>query len=235
MNRIVAAGRYESLPVTGERQNLKDMIATVIRSAIFSGELRPGEKINQDELAEHLRVSKIPIREALVTLEAEGLIENVPRRGAFVSALSPDDVIDHFSVVGLVSGALAARATARIEPAQIDHMREVVEAMRGERDPGRFDGLNEDFHRTLNRAARARRLSSVLVLLIKSMPSDFYHHAPAWLDAALDQHIGILRAIEARDPEAVAERVKEHFRDAGTEAVTVLANSGFWADELPAH
>jgi len=63
------------------RPNLQDEVASWVRRAIFSGELKPGERINQDELAERLELSRLPIREAMIALEREGLIRTIPRRG----------------------------------------------------------------------------------------------------------------------------------------------------------
>ena len=68
----------------------KEAAARAIRGLVFAGELRRGAKIDQDALADHLGMSKLPVREALISLAGEGIIETIPRRGAFV-ALDPRD------------------------------------------------------------------------------------------------------------------------------------------------
>ena len=75
---------------------LKQRAAQEIRRRIFAGEMRPGSKVDQDAIAADLGISKLPVREALIALDGEGIIQVAPRRGAFVAELSREDVRDHY-------------------------------------------------------------------------------------------------------------------------------------------
>ncbi|MBP0656595.1 GntR family transcriptional regulator, partial [Mycobacterium tuberculosis] len=85
----------------------KESAAREIRSLVFAGELRPGSKVDQDALAEKLGMSKLPVREALIALAGEGIIETIPRRGAFVADLAREDIRDHYWMLGVISGLAA--------------------------------------------------------------------------------------------------------------------------------
>jgi DNA-binding GntR family transcriptional regulator len=85
-------------PVLARPKNLKHAVASLIRERIFSGGLRPGSRVDQDALAEAFGVSTMPVREALISLEAEALVVNVPRRGSYVADLTRDDVRDHYRI-----------------------------------------------------------------------------------------------------------------------------------------
>ena len=80
------------------RQSLTSAVADKLREKIIRGEIREGEQLRQDAIAAEFQVSRIPVREALRQLEAEGLIIIVPHRGAVVSALSPEDVEELFHI-----------------------------------------------------------------------------------------------------------------------------------------
>lgn len=213
------------------RPNLKETVATHLRSLIFSGELRPGGKIDQDQLAADLGVSKLPVREALITLESEALIENVPRRGAFVARLSETDVRDHYIVFGMASGLAAERAATRLTDAELDRLAQVAAAMEQSTSPEEQEELNFTFHRIINVRGGSRRLRSVLRLLGKSIPTRFFVSQPGWADIAHGDHRAILEALQARDPALARAAAERHLRDSADHAVRILAERGFWADE----
>ena len=101
------------------RPQLSDEVATHLRALIMSGRLRPGERVRLEEIAEQLGVSITPVREALLTLRGEDMVELEPRRGYVVAPLSKQDIIDVFTLQGDIAGELAARATARLTPADL--------------------------------------------------------------------------------------------------------------------
>ncbi len=103
-----------ALGVTAPKQRgaLADDVAAYIRELILTGQLKPGTRVDQDGIGEAMGVSRSPIREAIVVLGQEGLLEVLPRRGAIVAKLTRDDVIDHYELVGLVSGRAASIAAS---------------------------------------------------------------------------------------------------------------------------
>ena len=108
--------RAVSIPPRLERpdvQSVEEVVTNALREAILSGELRPGDRLLQEQLAEQLRVSRIPLRDALRRLEAEGLVRIGPRRGAEVTSLTPSDVKEIYDLrikleTELLEAAIAA-------------------------------------------------------------------------------------------------------------------------------
>src|ERR1700737_3277935 len=95
------------------RRSSGEHAALYIRRLIFDGELRPGARVPQDEIAQTLGISRIPVREALIALEREGWVTIEMHRGAFINAIDAHAVRDHYELYGLVYGFAARRALAR--------------------------------------------------------------------------------------------------------------------------
>src|SRR5207248_11628760 len=98
------------------RRSSGDEAALLIRRMIFDGELHPGERVPQDDVAAMLGISRIPVGEALIALEREGWVTIEMHRGAFVNALDARSVRDHYELVGVVYGLGARLAIARAGP-----------------------------------------------------------------------------------------------------------------------
>lgn len=214
-----------------ERPNLKQVVAGRLRELIFTGGLPPGAKIDQDELARQLGVSKLPIREALITLESEGLVDNLPRRGSFVAPLSRQDIADHYEVFGMIAGMAAARAWAVLDEDDLAGLDDLVRRMEESTSTAEQEELNFRFHRTINRAGASRRLRSVLLLLGKSIPTRYFELVPGWASTAHEHHRAIVDAFRRGDPEAARRTVETHLRDSADLAVAILESRGFWQDE----
>lgn len=213
-----------------ERTNLKDDAARYVRSQIFTGQMKPRHKIDQDLIAATLGISRQPVREAMIQLEGEALVKMVARRGAFVAALTREDIIDHFVIFGLVSGLSARRCVERMPPAELEHLLEVATAMEQTSDPSIQHEMNEEFHRILNRSSGSRRLNSVISLLGNSIPEGLLTRGHEWWASAVDDHRKITAAIQARDGEAASAAVEAHLRNAGLATVAALEARGFWED-----
>jgi len=215
--------------VTPSRPNLKDVIAAEIRELVFSGQLRPGQKVDQTGLSEALGVSRIPIREALIGLEREGLVRNVARRGAFVAPLSREDIRDHFEIYGQLAALASRRAAINIVDEDLERLEVILEKM--EASTADLDAMNDEFHRIINRACASPRLMAVLRLLSESMPARFFENSPEWSSDAQADHRRMLDALRSRDPDASGEATLEHFRTSGHQAASMLEAQGFWSAE----
>ena len=201
------------------RPNLQDEVARWMRRAIFSGELKPGERINQDEIAEKLEMSRLPIREAVIALEREGLIRTIPRRGSFVWDFRREDILDQYEVYAMVSELATERATAHLSPEEFGALRRSVDEMSTHHDPEVRERANDHFHAIINRASHSPRLMWLLGLLASSVPAGF--HDAGWEIAARD-HLEIIDHLERGDAEAAAQAMREHVRHTGRHAVTFL-------------
>lgn len=214
------------------RENLKNEVAKRIRDRILAGSLTPGSRIDQDAVAESLGVSRLPVREALIMLEVEGLVDNLARRGSFVAAVSPEDIRDHFEMFGLLSGIAAGRAAGVLDTSDLETLRANTVQMEQTRDPHELDELNIAFHRHINRAGGSRRLKAVLRMLASNMPTHFFEfHDDAWTARAVKEHWLIFNALESRDGPAAAAAFADHFRSSGDQAVIALNAAGFWPSD----
>lgn len=207
--------------------------AGYIRDRIFAGELRPGDKIDQDIVAQELGFSRLPVREAIITLGAEGLVDNIPRRGAFVARLTPDDVLDHYTIYGVLCGLAAERAAQTLADEDLAELEKLNRLMKRTEDPARQEELNFRFHQIINRAGSSRRLTAVLRMLANNMPSRFFEFTADWGTRAYTEHREIIKALKARDPAAARDTVAAHLRSGGEQGIHMLRAVGFWDEEAP--
>lgn len=219
-------------PRKPKRENLKREAETYLRDLIHSGELKRGERLDQDKIAADLGFSRLPVREAIITLESEGLIENIARRGAFVAHIEKDDILDHYRMYGLVSSIAAARVAELKPPELIERLEIINQQMREATEPARHDLLNFAFHQAINKGGGSRRLIAVLKTLSASMPSNYFQHNTEWeyKHQAIEEHDRVVEAIRNGDPKEAAEQMQLHFAHTGNQAVRMLENAGFWSD-----
>ncbi|MEZ5343054.1 MAG: GntR family transcriptional regulator, partial [Acidimicrobiales bacterium] len=137
------------------RGGLADDVAIYVRELILTGQLEPGSRVDQDAIGDAMGVSRSPVREAIVVLGQEGLLEVLPRRGAIVAHLTREDVIDHYELFGLISGRAASAAAIGLS----DKERHDLQAIHDRFEvaaPSELSALNRDFHRLITRAAPSR-------------------------------------------------------------------------------
>ena len=132
-----------------DRRITADYIADALREAIHGGELDDGAVLNQAALALHFGVSRVPVREAMRQLQAEGLIETQAHRLAIVRGLDLEQLVEIFDLRTLLEGYLIERAVPRIDEVTLRQLRALEEEMRREDDYVRWRELNARFHRTL--------------------------------------------------------------------------------------
>lgn len=211
---------------------LSETVASLLRDRIMSGQLRPGERIRLEEVAQETGLSITPVREALLMLRAEDMVELQPRRGHVVAPLARQDIVDMFGLQGDIAGELAARVAVDITPAHLDDLRQQHERLRRAaqaRQVGRVEQLEFEFHRTINRLAGARKLSWMLRTVTRYTPSRFYAADPEWRAGMVADHEALLGALEARDPVAVRPVMARHFTDGAERLIKHLDGLGVWS------
>ncbi len=218
-------------PRPPRRPNLAEEVSDHIRNAILTGRLRPGERIDQDAIATELGLSRLPVREALIALDGEGLVQTIPRRGSYVQRLTPGDIADHYQIFGHVAGLAASRAAARATDDDVALLRDLQASMVASTTPDELEKLNFDFHRLINSVGGSRRLNSLLRLLSRSLPAHFFEFVPGWSDQAHHQHEQILAAIAAKDPTAAQQAMERHLNASARNAVEALVRQGFFSDD----
>ncbi|MEV0705734.1 GntR family transcriptional regulator [Saccharopolyspora sp. NPDC050389] len=143
---------------TPMRKQLSEEVASYVRELIASGDVRPGEFLRMEPIAEAIGVSTTPVREGLLSLRSEGFIRLVPRRGFVVAHFSRQDVRDLFWGQAQLAGEPAARAAKKITPDRLDELDAIVEQHAkaiavGAED--RIAALGHAFHRNGGPEARA--------------------------------------------------------------------------------
>ena len=210
-----------------ERQTLTAATVRALREKILSGELGDGEQLRQDALAAKYGVSRIPLREALRQLEAEGLVSFYPHRGAVVSTLSLAEIEELFEIRALIEPDMLRRAIPKLTEDDLARAEEILDTARVSfqtEDVGRWGELNWRFHSTLY--APADRPRSMAVIEKLNINIDRYlriqlllTHGTAQAD---DDHRALLAACRARDTAAAVKLLKRHILEAGRSLVRCL-------------
>ena len=208
------------------RRSSANDAALYIRRLIFDGELQPGERVPQDEVAAMLGISRIPVREALIALEREGWVTIEMHRGAFVNALDARSVRDHYELFGLVYGFAAKRALARRSPGLQDELAKLADAINHTDDPEELESLAISFHAAITGAARSPRINVVLRAMSGLVPGNFFELVPAAIEGERRGLTAIVRAMKRRDGDRAATEYLRMMRRQGDNVVTVLRERG---------
>ncbi len=202
-----------------------DAIARALRAEIWQGILKSGQPLRQDELAGRFGVSKIPLREALFQLKAEGLVAFYPNRGAVVAELSPDEVEEiYFMRIALEDAALR-RAIPKLTVADLLRGEQILADLDQEQNIGRWSDLNWEFHATLYAPAKMPRLME----WIKTLHNNIGRYLITYL-AGMDyqrasqaEHRQILEACRRGDIQAASGHLQTHLRLASEQLVAFLS------------
>ncbi len=221
-----------TLDTTSSDGPLVDSVYAILRDAICDGRLEPNRRLAQIPLAEHLGISRTPVRDALQRLAQEGLVRAVSFRGFVVSEFSARQVLDIYEI-RLSLEPLAVRGAApgytELDIAKLNQICEATETTVVQ-DVPRLYALNADFHRALV-APCPNKLGVRLLDQLWQMPSSLrVFHTQAALGTALKasakQHRLIVRAIEeGRDIDAIVALVHEHIAQAQQETIDALADA----------
>lgn len=221
----MASGTLQALAnKVGNRHRTATLfVADVLREAIAAGELREGDQLLQNDIAEALGVSRTPVRESLRLLEAEGWVEFSPHRGAVVAILSSDEVRQIFEIRFALESLALQQSLPRLDAAIFDQAAGVLDQLDVEQDISRWVTLNRRFHLMLYAGAGAR-----LISLIESQ----YDAVDRYLRLELvemdnasdsqDEHRAILVACRARDVARAVALSEPHIAGAGIDLAEAL-------------
>jgi DNA-binding GntR family transcriptional regulator len=211
-----------------KRSTLMNQALTHVRDAIIQGKLKPGDRLIESQLADQMKISRFPIREALRYLEKEGLVENIPFRGSYVSSFSETDMEEIFSLRGAIEGLALQILTNRIDEEKLKRLSTIIKDMeesaqnRNSTDVVACDLL---FHRTICEMSGHRKLLSFWetlehqIYMFLTIEKKVYHPPERYVTT----HIPILEALEKKDSALAHARLRIHLEDAMAQI-----RKGFW-------
>ncbi|MBV9283208.1 MAG: GntR family transcriptional regulator [Acidimicrobiia bacterium] len=216
------------------RRSSGDEAALLIRRMIFDGELRPGARVPQDDVAAMLGISRIPVREALIALEREGWVTIEMHRGAFVNALDARSIRDHYELFGLVYGFAARKAIERSDRELVDRLSAQVRACDATQDPVEFGRSASAFQAGLVDAAQSPRIKVLLRAMSALVPGEFFALVPDAMAVWRRGFMAVLRAIRKGDADAAADECQRAMRRVGEKVVAVFAERGLFQSRASA-
>ena len=216
-------------------QPLRDMVFDVLMSAIMQGQLSPGERLLEVQLADEMGVSRTPVREAIRRLELEGFVVIVPRKGAYVAGLSINDVEEVYEIRTVLETLAVRLAAQRMQPADYAQLDELAEKMCATWQEGNVDNwvsLDASFHELLYKFSRNERLVSMMSNIMEQL-SRYRIISLANVEVrhnSLSEHQDLIEALKRHDSEAAAAAVEKHIENTKQSLVNML-NEKFAAAE----
>jgi DNA-binding GntR family transcriptional regulator len=186
-----------------------------LRRAILSGDMAPGQRLVEEELAGLLAVTRASLRAALFDLTAEGLVERIPNRGARVRAVTRDEAIAITECRMALEGLCAAKAAELVTEAQAARLRQLGEEMErsvADGEPLTYSALNHELHRLI----REISAQTVAADMLERLNGPLVRHQfqlslrPGRPQASLPEHLAMISAIAGRRPAEAEEATRRH-------------------------
>lgn len=196
------------------RQNLTSQVYSILKEMIVNHRFRPGVRLNVEQLAKQIGVSRTPMWEAVQRLIQEGLLKSIPNRGVFMSELTPETAIELYTVRGVLEGLAARLAVQNMDDRIIDKMNKNMEEQRKviERDDLiSFSRLSFEFHSLVSGLCENQILKEMLELIRNKMRPITMHIEPI-LPQLYQDHLNIMETLRRRDPDKAEALFRDHNR-----------------------
>jgi len=199
-----------------EKKCLRDHIYEIIREMILSREIKPGEKIIEEDLSRRIGVSRTPLREALCRLENEQIVKTIPQRGAFVQKLSEEKIIEVFLIREVLEGLVARQATQNMDKGTLTKLHKCLDKIHDKPDNTKFlikyTEADELFHLLLLEVCKNGILISMMetvntylkIIRLRTVV------IPGRAKKTVSEHYQILEAIENKDEHAAENLMRQH-------------------------
>ncbi|OBI92814.1 GntR family transcriptional regulator [Mycobacterium asiaticum] len=194
---------------------VRERAARELRDRILTGTLPAGSRIDLDAITAEFATSRTPVREALLELSYEGLVRVAPRSGITVVGIQPEDVLDSFTILGVLTGQAAAWAAQRITSAELDHLRKLAADVASRSGSNSIGEANWRFHQEIHRAAHSPRLMTQIRQAARVVPSNFLTVFPDHERHSLSEHEELLDALASKDPVRARTIAERHVLEAG--------------------
>jgi DNA-binding GntR family transcriptional regulator len=212
-----------------DRVNLPIRVCDVLRSRIIANELPDGAKLTEDSLAKELGVSRTPVREAFNRLAQEGLVTVFPGRGAFVATLSFSDMVQLLEIRETLEGMAARLATNRLTKTNLEKLRRQMEVALEKSVGNDYTGyldVDRRFHESLISASGNQHLSQLMKSLRDRIQMLRRRSVilPGRAHKSFQEHLQIIDALAARDPDLAEERIRIHIRNVKSDLTIAMAD-----------
>jgi len=197
---------------TNSLQTRKDLVVTAIRDAILRGRYKPGEKLDQQQIADELSVSRSPVREALRALDAEGLITLITNRGAIVTERSMAELEELYFTRGVMEGLAIQRSAPLMDDKTLWQLDGIFESAERTDDYGELLLLNNDFH-MLTYSTHYQPFIIDYIQQLRDMAAPYnrlYLDSAGSVEAAWKDHRRIYEACKDRDGELAKKELERH-------------------------
>ncbi|MCB0346278.1 MAG: GntR family transcriptional regulator [Bdellovibrionales bacterium] len=211
----------------GGHQTLRERISDALRESIIKGELAPGERLQEVEIAAAYQTSRTPVREAFRQLESEGFLVIRPRRGAVVTPITVKDIREFYEVKSVLESFAAEKAVDKITDEQIDRMEELNRELKRRHQNGDITGMvpvHNEFHEIFVNACGNERLAQ----LIRNLVNQFQRYRIALshteaIDESIRVHEQIVDAFRMRDSRKVTELVGMNSSQGGENLINSIS------------
>jgi DNA-binding GntR family transcriptional regulator len=180
----------------------KDLVVSHVLNLVLTGKLRSGDRVDRNEIAVGLGVSRVPIQEALVQLEHDGVVSTRYHRGAFVERFDEATVLEHHELDGLLNGIASARAATNPTPRILRQLDGLLRSLRTAKDSRAFSEIAAEYRRTVNDEYAGPRLHATIRASQNLVPRVFWMTYQGDRDDMLPFYEEETAAIHRRDPEA---------------------------------
>jgi len=180
----------------------KDQVVSHILNLVLTGKLRSGDRVDRNEIALGLGVSRVPIQEALVQLEHDGIVSTRYHRGAFVERFDEATVLEHHELDGLLNGIASARAATNPTPRILGQLDALMRSLRTAKESRAFSEIAAQYRRTINDEYAGPRLHATIRASQNLIPRVFWMSYQSSRDDMLPFYEAETSAIHRRDPEA---------------------------------
>jgi DNA-binding GntR family transcriptional regulator len=211
-----------------KHRTLDGYVVEEIRSRIVSGDLPAGTRIDQQALSEELGISRMPVREALRRLAAEGFVELISHRGALVTKLSDAEIIEIYEMRAVLQGLAARLAVPNFTDQHLEALPDLLEKMETTTELGTWVDLNRTFHDVIELPCGAQRLLSLIERLAQQC-APYVQIALHYLEArksTAQEHREIYDACLARDADVLEHAVRRHLSAWGRHVARYVQPAG---------
>ena len=204
--------KFKRMMVKVNRERLSNQIYMILKEMIADYRFSPGMRINVEQIAKEVGASRTPVWEAVHRLIQEGLLENIPNRGVFMSTLTPKQAIEFYTVREILEGLAARLAIQHVNDKTIKNMQKCLDeqykAVQRE-DLVTYSRLDYDFHAIVYEASGNRTLQEMLETIKNKMRPIAMHVTPI-LSSLYHDHVEILDAFKKKDPDKAEAAFRQH-------------------------